>query len=480
LKRRDSGTSTSQKEMDRAARGERIADLDQGFSPAGIRRRRRHSYWNTTSLNLVLRVLASSRRLFDLLAATAVLTIASPILFVMLLTAKKRGGGFAGVTRIGRWGTRFRQFRFEFLPPSVPAADSAWSAFAWLPSLWNVLKGEMAFIGPRPVSPHEIPPSERAAWKRFDIRPGFICLWWIRKRANIAYSGEMQLDAEYAETHSFWGDLGIALRAVPAIAYGEGASLAPDHFEILNVPIHNLTMSEAVEQVVYLAQGQSASQLCFVNADCVNIAYRDRSYHRILTRADIVLADGIGIRIAGRVLNCHIRENVNGTDLFPILCDSLRDNGLKLFLLGGRPGVPEAVAAWAQERYPGLQIAGFRNGYLTTEEEAKVLHDIRQSGADVLLVAFGVPFQEQWIAKWKAETGAKVSIGVGGLFDFYSGRIPRAPIWIRELGMEWFYRFIQEPGRMWKRYFVGNAIFLFRVIGARHRSLSIPTEATRL
>jgi N-acetylglucosaminyldiphosphoundecaprenol N-acetyl-beta-D-mannosaminyltransferase len=467
-------------EVRATTRDDLIADLDKQFSPAGIRRRRRN-YWNTTHVNLLLRVIAGSRRLFDVIMAAGLLLLLSPVLLAMLLIAKKRGGGLASVIRVGRWGTLFKQHRFQFDPSNPAATEKATpSSFAWLPSLWNVFKGEMAFVGPRPVSPHEIPPSERAAWKRFDLRPGFICLWWIRKRANIAYSSEMQLDAEYAETHSFWGDMGIALRALPAIAYGgEGASLAPDNFEILNVPIHNLTMSEAVEQIVSLAHGRSAIQLCFVNADCVNIAYRDSAYRKILTRAEIVLADGIGIRIAGRVLNCHIRENVNGTDLFPILCGAIRDGGLKLYLLGGRPGVPEAVAAWAKEHYPGLQIAGTRHGYFSADEEAGILEAIRQSGADVLLVAFGVPRQEQWIAKWKETSGAKVSIGVGGLFDFYSGRIPRAPIWMRELGMEWFYRFIQEPGRMWKRYFIGNAIFLFRVFRAQQTSPGFPAEASK-
>jgi N-acetylglucosaminyldiphosphoundecaprenol N-acetyl-beta-D-mannosaminyltransferase len=464
------------KGADAATRRELIADLDQQFSASGIRRRRRHWRWNTT-LNLMLRLLASSRRVFDLLAGFALLMVLSPVLAAMFIAAKRRAGGFAKVMRIGRWGTLFQQYRFQFDPSSV-ASGSALSKFQWLPSLWNVLRGEMALIGPRPVSPHEIPASERAAWKRFDLRPGFICLWWIRKRANMAYSSEAELDAEYAETNSFWGDLGIALRAVPAIAYGQGVSLAPSKFEILNVPIDNLTMAEAVEQIVSLAQTRSAIQICFVNADCVNIAYRNAAYRDILMDADIVLADGIGIRLAGRALNCNIRENVNGTDLFPILCGALRESQLKLFLLGGRPGVPEAVSAWAQEHYPGLRVSGCRHGYFKAEEEAEVLNDIRRAGADVLLVAFGVPRQERWIANHKVECGAKVAIGVGGLFDFYSGRIPRAPVWMRELGMEWFYRFLKEPRRMWKRYFVGNAVFLTRVFLSRQRSGRAQAEAT--
>ncbi len=361
--------------------------------------------------------------------------------------------------RVGRWGTTFGQYRFR--------TENRFRRFAWLPSLWNVVRGEMAFIGPRPVSPQEIPASERGAWKRFDIRPGFICLWWLRKRANIAFSTEIDLDAEYADTNSLRGDLGIALRALPAFAYGQGVSAAPEHFHVLGVPVDNLTMSEAVEQIVELAQTEGSDQLCFVNADCVNIAFRDTDYLQILNRATLVLADGIGVRLAGRILNCHIRENVNGTDLFPILCNALQKHKLRLYLLGGSTGVPEGVAEWVARNYPALKICGVRNGYFTPEDESEVLNDIREAKADVLLTAFGVPRQEAWIARCKEATGAKISIGVGGLFDFYSGRIPRAPIWLRELGMEWFYRFLQEPRRMWRRYFVGNAVFLFRVTRAR-------------
>jgi N-acetylglucosaminyldiphosphoundecaprenol N-acetyl-beta-D-mannosaminyltransferase len=475
LKRTNPALPTLEERADPRTRRELIADLDRQFSPSGIRRRRRHWHWNTL-LHLSLRLFAGSRRLFDLFAGGILLLVLSPVLIAMFIAGRRSSGAIAKVTRIGRWGTFFQQYRFQFRASS----GSLLTKFQWLPSLWNVVKGEMALIGPRPVSPQEIPASERAAWKRFDLRPGFICLWWIRKRANMAYSSEAELDAEYAETNTFWGDLGIALRAVPAIAYGQGVSLAPTKFEILNVPIDNLTMSEAVEQIVNMAQTRSAIQLCFVNADCVNIAYRDASYRGILTRADMVLADGIGIRLAGRALNCNIRENVNGTDLFPLLCGALAESGLKLFLLGGRPGVPDAVAAWAQEHYPGLQVCGFQHGYFKAEEEQDVLDDIRKYGADLLLVAFGVPRQEQWIAKHKVACGAKVAIGVGGLFDFYSGRIPRAPIWMRELGMEWFYRFLKEPRRMWKRYFVGNAIFLSRVFWSRQRSGRGQVKATQV
>jgi N-acetylglucosaminyldiphosphoundecaprenol N-acetyl-beta-D-mannosaminyltransferase len=141
--------------------------------------------------------------------------------------------------------------------------------------------------------------------------------------------------------------------------------------------------------------------------------------------------------------------------------ESLEGTGRRVFLLGARPGVPELVADWVAKNAPGVELAGLRNGYFTEEETDSVIGQIRDARTDLLLVAFGAPRQELWLANRLTETGAKVGIGVGGLFDFYSGRIPRAPAWMREIGMEWFFRFLQEPRRMWRRYFVGNVVFLW-------------------
>lgn len=134
-----------------------------------------------------------------------------------------------------------------------------------------------------------------------------------------------------------------------------------------------------------------------------------------------------------------------------------------VYLLGGRPGVPEAVAQWMEENHPGIQIAGCHHGYYAAEEEAEVIAEIARSGADILLVAFGAPKQDKWISEHQEALGVPVAIGVGGLFDFYSGRISRAPQWIREMGMEWLYRLLMEPARLWKRYVIGNGLFLMRV-----------------
>ncbi len=461
-----------------SGRQELLADLDRRFSPAGIRSQQRRSRRAALRFVLFIRLIGMTRRLCDLAAALLFLLALLPLMLLLFAVARMRGGGMAKELRLGRWATLFSKYEFEF--GSTAGVGRRIPVVSSLPTLLNIAKGEMSFVGPRAVSPSEVGALERGAWKRYDIRPGLISLWWIRKRANIAYSNEATIDAEYTESHSLWGDLGIALRALPALAYGKGVAEAPEHLALLGIPVDNLTMAEAVARILELARDGEAHQLCFVNADCVNIACRDAEYKRILRAVDIVLADGIGVRLAGKLLNQNIRENVNGTDLFPMLCEAAERERVGIYLLGGLPGVAQAAAQWVGKHYPGLPV-GYRHGFFTPDEEPEVLEGIRESGAAVVLVALGVPRQEKWIYTRLCDLGPGMAIGVGGLLDFYSGRIARAPVWMRELGMEWFYRFLREPRRMWRRYFVGNAVFLARVMHERWfaRRAAARIEASR-
>ena len=144
----------------------------------------------------------------------------------------------------------------------------------------------------------------------------------------------------------------------------------------------------------------------------------------------------------------HNKEELEGTDI-------------GIYLLGARPGVCEDMVAKLATEFPNLTVSGYHHGYITPEEEATVLDGINRSGAGILLVAMGVPGQELWIDRNYDKLEIPVPMGVGGLFDFMSGRMPRAPLWMREIGMEWAYRLYQEPRRMWRRYIIGNVVFLW-------------------
>jgi N-acetylglucosaminyldiphosphoundecaprenol N-acetyl-beta-D-mannosaminyltransferase len=245
------------------------------------------------------------------------------------------------------------------------------------------------------------------------------------------------------------------------------APAALPRINLFDIAIDNVTLDQAVETIVECLDGDTATQVSFVNADCVNVAYRNREYKKALQQSDLVFADGVGVRVAGDVLGQPVRDNVNGTDLFPLLAKALENTGKRIYLLGGQPGVAEGVAKWLTSNYPGVEVAGFHHGYFTTDKEAEVIEAIRASGADLVLVAFGAPRQELWIRRNLNKLGAKVVIGVGGLLDFFSGRIPRAPRWVRKLGMEWAYRLSQEPKRLWRRYLIGNVVFLARLAKVR-------------
>jgi N-acetylglucosaminyldiphosphoundecaprenol N-acetyl-beta-D-mannosaminyltransferase len=442
-----------------------VESLNRRYSPRGIGRSKGRRFVQGTRWLLWIGLLAGVKRLADTTFALFLILALFPLLAALYVAAAAKGGGITRSVRLGRWGAKFDLYGFQF---GRTAKHGLWTR---LPELFNLLKGDLSFIGPRAVAPKE-GSVERLAWRRYETRPGLLCLWWIRRRANIDYSTEVEVDAEYVDTQSLRGDFGIALRAIPAALYGGGGtSYAPDRIHLLGITIDNLTMDEAVDHIVGRSSNAGdPAQICFVNADCVNIAARRADYMSLLRTGVLVLGDGIGIKIAGRILNTNIRQNVNGTDLFPRLCAALEQEKLGLFLLGGAPGVANQVAAWAKENYPGIVISGAHHGFFSEAEESGVLETIRQSGAAVLLVAFGAPKQDLWISRNLIATQVRVAVGVGGLFDFYSGRIPRAPVWMRELALEWIYRFIQEPRRMWRRYFVGNAVFLYRVFCYRREN----------
>jgi len=240
-------------------------------------------------------------------------------------------------------------------------------------------------------------------------------------------------------------------------------SLYPSEcFSLFSVAIRNCKMQQAVDSIIQHAQQGRSANFAFVNADCLNKAWNQAWYRMVLSRMQEVYADGVGIKWAAKMKGVAVVDNVNGTDLFPLLCAQAAEKGLKLFLLGSRPEVVEACAANMQIRFPKLHIAGTQHGYFKQEESNALIAQINASGADIVVVAFGAPLQEFWLDHFSQSLKAPVCIGVGGCFDFYAGRISRAPLWLRNISMEWVWRLIQEPKRMWSRYVIGNPLFLYR------------------
>lgn len=247
---------------------------------------------------------------------------------------------------------------------------------------------------------------------------------------------------------------------------GHAAGRRAQHrvFELFGLSITDTTLEQAASWVVQRAQHRLPTNVSFLNADCVNIMHRDQNYRNALVSSDRIFADGIGVKIAAWWSGQSLRDNVNGTDLFPLLCQQAAKASVGVFLFGAKEGRAQASANRMQAAYPKLNIAGCHHGYIASSaEEDELIEKINSSGAQVLLVALGAPSQELWIARNRQRLKPAVLIGVGGLFDYYSGAIARAPRAVRQARMEWGWRLAMEPRRLAKRYIIGNAEFLARI-----------------
>ncbi|TWJ06533.1 WecB/TagA/CpsF family glycosyltransferase [Altererythrobacter ishigakiensis] len=229
---------------------------------------------------------------------------------------------------------------------------------------------------------------------------------------------------------------------------------------LFGLPLVCGAREEMARHIVSRVGASRASTINFINAHCVNQQRRDREYRDALEGSDLLLPDGIGMEIGAKLCGLKLGENLNGTDLFPALCREAATQGTGIFLLGGVPGAADGAADWATTHFPALRVAGTHSGYFSPEEEELLIERINRSRAGILLVGFGVPLQEKWIARNRHRITAPVVMGVGGLFDYYSGRIPRAPKLVRACKSEWVWRLAMEPRRMAKRYIWGNAVFL--------------------
>ncbi len=227
--------------------------------------------------------------------------------------------------------------------------------------------------------------------------------------------------------------------------------------------VHDYASALKTLESFYLAEG--CKKVFFINAHCFNVAQRNKDYYRALLHADLVLNDGIGIEIGARLAGIRLLTNMNGTDFTPEVIKQAAQLGKKIFLLGSKPGVTRKTIKVLEQKVPGVIICGHYHGFFKEEENEKLIDKINRSGAELLLVGMGVPRQELWIeSHYKSLTTVKIAMAVGAAFDFISGTIPRAPLWMRKIKMEWFYRFLIEPKRMFGRYITGNVKFFINLL----------------
>jgi len=236
---------------------------------------------------------------------------------------------------------------------------------------------------------------------------------------------------------------------------------------VFGIPIQALSMDESLAFIRSRIEEGVFTQHVVVNAGKIVAMQSDEELRRSVLEADMINADGMSVVWASRFLGKALPARVAGIDLMLELVKMSFEKGYRCYFLGAKQAVVEAVVAEFSGKYSPDIVAGYRNGYFSSDEEAKVAEDIAASGADMLFVAMSSPKKEIFVNKYKDVMKVPFVMGVGGSFDVVAGVTKRAPLWMQRLGLEWFYRFIQEPRRMWKRYLVGNSKFLWLVLKAR-------------
>jgi exopolysaccharide biosynthesis WecB/TagA/CpsF family protein len=245
---------------------------------------------------------------------------------------------------------------------------------------------------------------------------------------------------------------------------------------VLGLPL----VSEPPAQVIDTLLSRGKRRVFFLNAHCANLRASNPLYSAALARADYVLPDGIGVDIAAKMQGTKLTANLNGTDLVPPLLEHAATRGLSVFLIGARPGTADTAAKSLCRAIPGLKIAGTRDGFEAARDTAAAVAEINASGANIVLVAMGVPLQELWIDQNFHRLSAQLVMGVGALFDFLAGNVKRAPAAVRRAKLEWAWRLAMEPRRLAKRYLAGNVTFLARaaIFSMKQSNLAAVTKRT--
>lgn len=310
---------------------------------------------------------------------------------------------------------------------------------------------------------------------RFDpVRPrGLVSPIEARARLGLLYGDPAHEEARALEAidavpASDRSDLGLVARtALSWLLWPEPRGRRVARPYLVSAHVDDLDVTAALAALFAPPSGPRARMVHFVHAHALDLAAADPGYRVLLADADLVLPDGVGLRLVAALLGVALRDNLNGTDLLPLLCRAAAARGIPIALVGAAPGVAEACAERLRAATPGLSVALVSHGYLDDAGAAALAARIRALGRALVLVGMGSPRQERWAWDHLAPLREATVITVGGLFDFNAGRIPRAPQALRDLGLEWAYRLAQEPRRLARRYLVGSPRFVLRAVAQR-------------
>lgn len=237
-----------------------------------------------------------------------------------------------------------------------------------------------------------------------------------------------------------------------------------NRINILNCPIDKLTMDETIKLIDDSIVSKTHLHHVVVNAAKMVHMQSDKELRESVVNSDIINADGQAVVWASRFLGQPLKERVAGIDLMQNLVKLASEKGYKVFFFGAKEEIVKGVVDKYSQMYSGDIIAGYRNGYFRKDEEENIAKQIADSKADILFVAISSPTKEIFLNTYKNIINTPFIMGVGGSFDVVAGKVTRAPLWMQNAGLEWFYRFLQEPRRMWKRYLVTNSLFIWYMI----------------
>ncbi len=232
--------------------------------------------------------------------------------------------------------------------------------------------------------------------------------------------------------------------------------------DFYNVKMDILNTEETLNLFEGFLESDTPKSVFFINAHCFNIAQKNDEYRKVINEADLLLNDGIGIKMGTAMLGKKVKENMNGTDFIPVALGFAAEKNKNVYFLGAGKGVAETAKEKIEKKIENLKIVGVHDGYFDNAEESKIIDEINSKKVDMLIVGMGVPKQELWVAKniGRFET-VKICIAGGAILDFMAERFKRAPVFMQKAGLEWLFRLSNEPKRLFKRYAAGIPVFFY-------------------
>lgn len=254
--------------------------------------------------------------------------------------------------------------------------------------------------------------------------------------------------------------------------------MSAKEISVLGTKLSTCNREELLELIKGAVKSKHRTTILSGNVHSYNLAYNNSWFQQFFNQVDIIRLDGWGVRLGAKILGYDTPERMTWADFAWDLAAYLQANQISIYFLGGKPGVAEKAAKELLERFPGLLYLGSEHGYFDKQKEShensEVINAINNKNPDVLVVGLGMPVQEKWLIENRGSIDATVVMTGGAVFDYISGNIKRGPKWMTDYGLEWLARMIIEPKRLWKRYIIGNPIFLYHVILQRLGLLKLP------